>query len=470
MERIFTYIAALFTRLLFCLHAIAMIYWLVTLKQDRMYFLFLLLLVALLVETIITVGFRKGHEYSWFCPSMFLYLMTMIPCDWIAKIEVLDCVASSNDASSTCITAVNETEEIFQFLQGINITDDERLLYTMEQALVLILVIGRWLLPKGGISRDQLSQLLLIYIGTAADIMEFTEIIKEDDIRKTNPKMLQNHHFVNAVILFWSVSLFQFPLTIYAMERSAQRLEKEKAELEERLRKVKEEKDFRRRRNQVAPSPALYIYKKDQSREYKEKEEIRVGYIQTKSGLEIKPVMTSVTSMDEEEAATHASRGRCNRCWKRFTQGVDNFAGKMKDYTELVSLLIPMLMQDGPFLVIRLIVIAYYQIYHDTLYFLTVKNALVVMLQVYRIFVLYYKPPEEDIDDFFPDSDGSHRLNNVQTAIKSVQHTRLALSLVSRLQQQAKWRRKRSLNSGRFKIKRPSHDPKDTDSKKDDMP
>ena len=170
----------------------------------------------------------------------------------------------------------------------------------MEQALVLILVIGRWLLPKGGISRDQLSQLLLIYIGTAADIMEFTEIIKEDDIRKTNPKMLQNHHFVNAVILFWSVSLFQFPLTIYAMERSAQRLEKEKAELEERLRKVKEEKDFRRRRNQVAPSPALYIYKKDQSREYKEKEEIRVRYIQTKSGLEIKPVMTSVTSMDEE--------------------------------------------------------------------------------------------------------------------------------------------------------------------------
>lgn len=65
MERIFTYIAALFTRLLFCLHAISMIYWLVTLKRDKTYYLFLLLLVALLVETIITVGFRKGHEYSW---------------------------------------------------------------------------------------------------------------------------------------------------------------------------------------------------------------------------------------------------------------------------------------------------------------------------------------------------------------------------------------------------------------------
>ena len=83
MERIFTYIAALFTRLLFSsqlhamkivalftrllfsLHAIVMIYWLVTLKQDETYFLFLLLLVALLVETIFTVGVRKGHEYSW---------------------------------------------------------------------------------------------------------------------------------------------------------------------------------------------------------------------------------------------------------------------------------------------------------------------------------------------------------------------------------------------------------------------
>ena len=313
----------------------------------------------------------------------------------------------------------------------------------MEQALVLILVIGRWLLPKGGITRDQLSQLLLIYIGTAADIMEFTEIIKEDDIRKTNPKMLQNNHFVNAVILFWSVSLFQFPLTIYAMERTAQRLEKEKAQLEEQLKKVKEEKDTRRRRNQVAPSPALYTYKKNRSQDDNEREEIRVRYIQTKFGLEIKPEMTSVTSTDEEEATAQVPHGKCTRCWHRFTKAVDDLGTKMKDYTELVSLLIPMLMQDGPFLVIRLIVIAYYQIYHDTLYFLTVKNALVVMLQVYRIFVLYYKPPEEDVDDFFPENDASHRLNNVQTAIKSVQHTRLAIRLVSRLQRQAKWRRVR---------------------------
>lgn len=337
----------------------------------------------------------------------------------------------------------------------------------MEQALVLILVIGRWLLPKGGITRDQLSQLLLIYIGTAADIMEFTEIIKEDEIRRTNPKMLQNTHFVNAVILFWSVSLFQFPLTVYAMERTAQRLEREKAQLEEQLRKVKEEKDTRWRRNQVAPSPALYTVKKGNNKAGTEREEIHVRYIQTKFGLEIKPEMTSVTSTDEEETIDkHVPLGRCPRCWYKFNKAVNELAIKMQDYTELISLLIPMLMQDGPFLIIRLIVIAYYQIYHDTLYFLTVKNALVVMLQVYRIFVLYYKPPEEDIDDFFPENDASHRLRNVQTAIKSVQHTRLAIRLVSRLQRQARWHR------GRFK-RRSVHTPNnqvEADNQRDQMP
>lgn len=35
--------------------------------------------------------------------------------------------------------------------------------------------MGKWLLPLGGgVTRDELSQLLLIFVGTAADILEFT--------------------------------------------------------------------------------------------------------------------------------------------------------------------------------------------------------------------------------------------------------------------------------------------------------
>jgi len=39
----------------------------------------------------------------------------------------------------------------------------------IEQFLMLVLIIGRWLLPKGDLTRDQLSQLLLVYIGEQAD-------------------------------------------------------------------------------------------------------------------------------------------------------------------------------------------------------------------------------------------------------------------------------------------------------------
>jgi hypothetical protein len=41
----------------------------------------------------------------------------------------------------------------------------------VEQTLLLVLIIGRWLLPVGKtMTRDQLSQLLLVYIGTAGKI------------------------------------------------------------------------------------------------------------------------------------------------------------------------------------------------------------------------------------------------------------------------------------------------------------
>lgn len=45
----------------------------------------------------------------------------------------------------------------------------------LHQALLVLLIVGKWLMPnEGGLTRDELSQLLLIFVGTAADILEFT--------------------------------------------------------------------------------------------------------------------------------------------------------------------------------------------------------------------------------------------------------------------------------------------------------
>jgi len=55
-------------------------------------------------------------------------------------------------------------------------------LRVLEQFLLLLLIVGRWMLPKGALSHDQLSQLLLVYVGTAADIVEFFEALNEDEV------------------------------------------------------------------------------------------------------------------------------------------------------------------------------------------------------------------------------------------------------------------------------------------------
>lgn len=45
----------------------------------------------------------------------------------------------------------------------------------LHQALLVLLIVGKWLMPnEGDLTRDELSQLLLIFVGTAADILEFT--------------------------------------------------------------------------------------------------------------------------------------------------------------------------------------------------------------------------------------------------------------------------------------------------------
>lgn len=53
----------------------------------------------------------------------------------------------------------------------------------LEQALFCSLILSRWVLPRGEVSRNQLSQLLLVQIGMAADIMELFEVFEESKVR-----------------------------------------------------------------------------------------------------------------------------------------------------------------------------------------------------------------------------------------------------------------------------------------------
>lgn len=64
-------------------------------------------------------------------------------------------------------------QALVKFCNLVTLTnkDDQKLRSAVEIGMLGALVIGRWLLPRGEITRDQLSALLLAYISNGADVI-----------------------------------------------------------------------------------------------------------------------------------------------------------------------------------------------------------------------------------------------------------------------------------------------------------
>lgn len=60
-----------------------------------------------------------------------------------------------------------------------------------------------------------------------------------------------------------------------------------------------------------------------------------------------------------------------------------------KHSTDIWAIVEALFIQDGPFLVVRLVVMAYFRIFHQMLVFFTIKNFLVVILNLYRLSVIF---------------------------------------------------------------------------------
>ena len=74
-----------------------------------------------------------------------------------------------------------------------------------------------WFCLLGDLTRDQLSQLLLVYIGTAADIIEFFDSFKDE-------KIAQEPILVLLTLAIWSWSLLQFTVVLTATKSRKARL------------------------------------------------------------------------------------------------------------------------------------------------------------------------------------------------------------------------------------------------------
>ncbi|CAG01754.1 unnamed protein product [Tetraodon nigroviridis] len=280
MCRLLNVLLALLSRFLFAVHGVVTVWRVVAVKQEPLYWL-LLTGVALL-----------GLE-------MAVTLNTVIPSIWFLELSLLQSKAPVNDSSGPELHLLAH----LPITAGIGELDPENWVAGLEQTMLIVLVLGRWLMPKGDMSRDQLSQLLMVYVGLGADILDIFDTFKE-------PEVKTNRAVVTVGLALFSWALMQFPLVL----------------------------------------------------------------TQTQSTLG-KPPQGGPGALCP--GAPAALTSCCS--------------------SEVWSLLLTVGLQDGPFLIYRLYLMAQEQVLNQLMIFFTCKNILIVLLELYRIFVVQCEQPVREL-------------------------------------------------------------------------
>ncbi|XP_072025549.1 transmembrane protein 26-like [Amphiura filiformis] len=277
----------LIARSLFVIHGFITFWRVIDVYEDPLYSLLLVPLVLLLIEYHVTTKYTRTGEWKWICPSLFLYILGVVPSLWLLQLHEYNSRVKHMKMSGSCgIYVANAT---LGDIQGIVIPLQLNWTLALEQILLVLLILGKWLLPRGHLSRDQLAQLLMGYIGVAADSLEFSlESLKE-------PRVLCDLVIIIIILSIWSWSLLQFCLNTTA-----------------------------------EANPEEYT--------------------------------------DNEEGM----RSACSGCYQ----------------SDIWALIVSVILQDAPYLTMRLFLMIYVGAINQMMLFFTCKNVLVISLQFYRLGVL----------------------------------------------------------------------------------
>ncbi|EFO84846.1 hypothetical protein GCK72_001265 [Caenorhabditis remanei] len=189
---------AILARGIFIVHSIVTIRQTVLISERESVWGFALLSLLIVFEGGYAIIMRAGDERKWFCTSVLLYIVATAPPIWILETRICNWRAS-----------MEKSTQGFETIQHhVALKDNSELrLQLLEQLLLVNLIVGRWLLPKGDISREQLSQILLAYLAISSDIVEFFDVFKE--------KVVYSNSRVQTIVLTaWTLSLLQFPFVL----------------------------------------------------------------------------------------------------------------------------------------------------------------------------------------------------------------------------------------------------------------
>ncbi|KAG9346021.1 hypothetical protein AGOR_G00200740 [Albula goreensis] len=296
------FICAIATRSMFILVSLIAVLRVTWVKNNNLYWFLTFLYLPLVVEMIFTLKRRKGKDYKWFSPPILLFLVSIIPSMWILELahqqnkandhqnlqcKKLDSMTSWKSIINTLRNTTSNNETFMDSFKLLSSVCDDDWILQLHQYLLILLIVGKWLLPLGGgVTRGQLAQLLLSFVGTAADILEFTTETLSD-VKDTNPNL------VYLILAVWTWSMVQFPLHLSVVNSRPEEL----------------------------------------------------GEGQSESLLQ-------------------------------------------KHRTDIWDIAQSLFIQDGPFLAVRLMIMIYFEVLHPMLVFFTIKNILMILLNLYHLFVI----------------------------------------------------------------------------------
>ncbi|VDK85824.1 unnamed protein product [Dibothriocephalus latus] len=343
------------------------------------------------------------------------------------------------------MTAVNQSEEPSNSVgeSGVPIPtlNQEALqlrIRIIEQFHLLAAIIGRWLLPLNGISSDQLSELLLINIGTAADILDLFEAFNEEAVIKHFPIQI-------SILCLWQASLLQFcfnktarlevedtqtPSNLNSGQHNAFQASavedtnqnfgmasptKKKTHQSSRLDETEPQTEYSAQHNSFQASELeetsqnfgiVSPTKKETDESIRLNEmEAQTEYIgqhnaSQASALEdinqnygmaspTKKATHKSSRLDETEPQTEyseSSEGDCCCCggfWHRHERCRNVLFG-----TELWAIIMTLMLQDLPFMCLRLTLIFAFAVRSYQNIFFAIKNMILILAQVFRCWVL----------------------------------------------------------------------------------
>lgn len=203
VKKVVALLQAIAVRLCLCLHFVLVV-WRVTVSWGNHFWPLAAAIAPFVLESIYTLVRRRGIEWKWFSPCFFFYMAATLPGIWLLEIH-----------RTNTFQAANSTHLESLAISGLEIPlrlSADTWVLVVEELMLYLMILGRWVLPRGEVGREQLSQLLFAFIGISSDIMELFSLFDEDMIR-------HNTEVTYALLGVWSWSIVQFSLTFHAAHK-----------------------------------------------------------------------------------------------------------------------------------------------------------------------------------------------------------------------------------------------------------